>query len=1316
MNPFGQELSSGAPGGTHAAVPQGHLLSNGSYHVMLTSAGGGYSHSKDLAVTRWREDPTCDPWGSFCYIRDVVHGDVWSATHQPTLQRAEVYETVFTIGRAVFSRSDHGIGVRTEVAVSHEDDVELRRVSVRNVSSTARVLDMTSYVEIALAPPATDSAHPAFSNLFVETEILRDRQAILGCRRPGAPGAPRLWMFHFMSTGNELPRQASYETDRMRFIGRGRSLSDPQAMADDGALSGSAGPVLDPVAAIRCRLPLDPNTAITVDLVSGVAASREACLALIDKYRDRVNADRALAGASEYGEGVLGGLQATQADERLFQRLASSVIYADASLRAEPSLLAMNHQGQSGLWGYAISGDLPIVLLRIADAANVALARQLVQAHGYWRQHGLEVDLIVINAAPEAQAPALRETLAKLIAAQGESERIDKPGGFFVREASNISEADLILLQAVARVVISDSDGTLPDQLARRSSPASPVLRPVVTCKGARNPVDTAADLAGRAPKLNLTFDNGTGGFSADGREYVITVSAGHMTPVPWVNVLANPSFGTLVSESGSAATWSENAQQFRLTPWSNDPVGDPNTEGFYIRDETDGIFWSPTLLPADGALPYVTRHGFGYSVFDHSENSIESELTVFVAIDAPVKFCLLKLRNASGRARRLSVTGYVEWVLGDEGPKTRMQVNTRVDADSGALFASNPYNTEFAGRTAWFDADHMGAASVTGDRHEFLGNGGTLRHPAAMSETLLSGAVGYALDPCAAIRVPWELVDGETREIVFRLGAGNTAEEAGQLVRRWRGSAAAHEALAAVKAYWQQTLGAVQVETPNRSLDLLANGWLVYQVIACRLWARNAFYQSSGAFGFRDQLQDVMALVHAVPELVREHLLRAAGRQFREGDVQHWWHPPSGRGVRTHCSDDYLWLPLVACRYVTVTGDTGVLDEPVHFLDSPALEAGTESRYDLPKQAAEAASLYDHCVRSLEHGLRFGAHGLPLMGSGDWNDGMNLVGAAGKGESVWLGFFLYFVLTQFETLARRRSDAPFAERCAAESARLRIAIDESAWDGSWYRRAWFDDGSPLGTSANAECRIDSIAQSWAVLSGAATAQRGHEAMSAVDRQLVRRDSALIRLLDPPFDRSDPSPGYIQGYVKGIRENGGQYTHAAVWTAMAFAALGDAERAWELFAMLDPIHHARSPQAVALYKIEPYVIAGDVYAFAPHAGRGGWSWYTGSAAWMYRFLLESLLGLEVEAGQLRFAPCVPQEWTSFKVHFRYRQTRYHVTVLRSPQWVGAPRLTVDGVTQPGQTIALVDDRREHLIELALPAGGPSAQARAPVPQ
>jgi cellobiose phosphorylase len=1291
-----------APIGAGTATPEVQLLSNGRYHVMLTNAGGGYSRWKDLAVTRWREDETCDNWGSFLYLRDVQSGEFWSAAHQPTLKQGQSYAALFSEGRAEFRRRDDEIEAYSEIVVSPEDDIELRRLRLTNRGHKRRTIEITSYAEVVLTAPAADLMQSGFGKLFVQTEILAERRAILCTRRQRSIDEPTPWMFHLLTPHHSDVGEVSCETDRMRFIGRGRSAAAPQAMLDAGALSGSAGSVLDPIVAIRCQVVLDAGESATVDLIFGAADGREACMALVEKYQDRHLADRVIDLAWTHGGVILRQINAAESDAQLYRRMAGSVLYANAALRAESAILLQNRRGQSGLWGYAISGDLPIVLLKIAHSANIGLASQLIQCHAYWRLKGLAVDLVIWNEDHDGYRQQLQDQIMGLIATGTEGHAIDRPGGIFVRSAEQIPQEDRILLQAVARIIVADNRGSLQEQVGRRNQAEKRGAR-LTPSRAYRAEVVTAPE----PPRAALVLANPLGGFSADGTEYLITTTQERTTPAPWVNVLANPGFGSVVSESGLGYTWSENAHEFRLTPWSDDAVGASGGEALYLRDEESGHFWSPTPWPSGSTAPYLTRHGFGYSVFEHTTAGIRSELSVYVDLEEPVKFWVLKLRNVSGRNRKLSATGYVEWVLGDLRSKCAMHAVTEIDATSGALFARNAYSTEFGGRVAFFDVDDV-SRTLSGDRGEFLGRNGTLARPDAMSRTRLSGRLGAALDPCGAIQVPFDLADGQERQIIFRLGAGGDLAQARELALRLRRPGSARAALEKVRHYWKRTLGTVQVQTPDPALNMLANGWLLYQTLACRVWARSGYYQSGGAYGFRDQLQDVMALVHAEPQLLRQHLLRCAGRQFAEGDVQHWWHPPAGRGVRTRCSDDFLWLPLATCRYVLSTGDSGVLDETAHFLSARPLGAEEESYYDLPGSSAEAASLYEHCVRAILHGLRFGERGLPLMGSGDWNDGMNLVGIHGKGESVWLGFFLYDVLISFAALAAARGDAAFAERCRDEAAQLRGNIEGHAWDGEWYRRAWFDDGTPLGSSANPECAIDSISQSWSVLSGAGEAARVSTAMDSVERRLVRRASGsaggLIQLLDPPFDRSPLNPGYIKGYVPGVRENGGQYTHAAVWAAMAFAALGDSRRAWELLDLIIPVNHALSAQALAIYKAEPYVVAADVYGVAPHTGRGGWTWYTGSAGWLYRLILESLLGLRLEGGRLHFAPCLPEHWQAYAMSYRHGETIYRIQV-RQTAAPGARSTTstvaLDGIVQADQAVALVDDRLEHLVELSI---------------
>jgi cyclic beta-1,2-glucan synthetase len=1279
-------------------IPEIQLLSNGRYHVMTSNAGAGYSKWKDIAITRWREDGTRDHWGAFCYLKDVTSGVVWSSTHQPTLKSVDKYEAILAQGRTEYRNSREDIETHTTIAVSPEDDIELRRLDITNHSRVRRILELTSYAEVVLAPAAADDAHPAFSNLFVETEILRERQAILCTRRPRSSDERPPCMFHLVATNTSAAQAVSYETDRMRFVGRGNTPADPAAMRTDSPLSNSQGSVLDPIVAIRYRIALEPGETASINMVTGIAETREACLGLVEKYQDPRLANRVFDLAYIHSQVILRQLNATEADAQLYGRLASSVIYANPALRAQPGVIIRNRRGQSGLWGYSISGDLPIVLLRIGDPANIDLVRQLVKAHAYWRLKGLAVDLVIWNEDHAGYRQGLHDQIIGLISTGTEANVIDHSGGIFVKLAEQISEEDRTLLQTVARVIIADSAGSLVSQANRRPTTDNkmPLLTPARSARAA--PV-TALEPSPSDPP----FANGLGGFAPDGREYVINLASGQTTPAPWVNVLANPSFGTLVSESGIANTWSENSHEFRLTPWSNDAVSDPAGEAFYIRDEDSGHFWSPSPLPARGTAVYRIRHGFGYSVFEHTEDGISSELWIYVAKDAAIKFAALKLSNRSGRPRKLSVTGYLEWVLGDLRSKSMLHVTTEIDVDSGALLARNPYSPDFPRQVAFFDVDDT-ERSYTGDRSEFLGRNGSAADPAALKRTRLSGKVGAGLDPCGALQVSVELADGREREIVFRLGVGKNGEEARELVRRFRGAEAAHAALAAVREYWQHTLGAVQVETPDKSLDVLANGWLLYQTLACRLWARTAFHQPSGAFGFRDQLQDVMALIHAEPALTRAQLLLCASRQFPEGDVQHWWQTPSGRGIRSLCSDDYLWLPLVTCRYVQGTGDSGVLDEPVRFIQGRALNAGEDSYYDLPRQSAKTADLYEHCTLAISRALRFGEHGLPFMGTGDWNDGMNKVGEQGKGESIWLAFFLHRVLTQFGEVAQTRGDTAFVERCRDEAARLRKNIEAHAWDGAWYRRAWFDDGTPLGSAGDPECRIDSISQSWAVLSGTAPEPRAHAAMQAVDQQLVDHEHGLIRLLTPPFDISPMDPGYIKGYPPGIRENGGQYTHAAIWTAMAFAALGDRQRAWKLLGMLNPSNRAATVASAALYRVEPYVMASDIYSSPPHTGRGGWTWYTGASGWMYQFIVESLLGLTVRSGKLSIKPCLPVDWEGFKLHYRHRDTTYHITVLQTGATDSGGSVTCDGKLQDGDSITLLDDHVEHAVEVRIPHG------------
>jgi cyclic beta-1,2-glucan synthetase len=1282
----------------HTLSPRAHLLSNGSYVVMVTNAGGGYSRRQQLALTRWREDVTTDAWGSFCYVRDLDARDVWSATYQPTAREPEEYEVTFAPDRAVFRRLDNGVETRTEVVVSPEDDAELRRVSLTNHSAVTRSLELTSYAEVVLAPGDADLAHPAFSNLFIETRSVPERDALICVRRPRS-GAQRLYLVHVLSGRGRMGVATQFETDRARFIGRGGTLARPIALSGRAGLSNTTGAVLDPVVSLRQSVRLPPGATARFAFTTAYAESEDAALHLIEKYHDRRAVARALALASTHSQIELRHLNLTVEDTIAFQRLGGRLLTGDTRLR-HGDAVEENRKGQRELWKYGISGDLPILLARVAGEAAPPLIIELLKAHEYLRLKGLSFDLIILNDHPPSYLHALHEELQRLIDSSPEQNWIDKPGGIFLRRADLMPLADQLLLRAAARAVMDAADGGLRNQLTRSQAPyAAGPTRSEVSDRG--TPVTAAAPSASPADG-GLELFNGLGGFADDKREYVIRVNAETaLPPAPWTNVVAHGRFGFACTETGPGYTWSQNSHDNRLTPWRNDPVSDPPGEIVFLRDEDSGSFWSATPLPAGGAHPYTVRHGHGYSVYEHVREKLASELLLFVPRDQPVKIFRLAIRNTSPRRRHCSVTLYAEWVLGENRSRTGIHIVTGTEPMTGAMLAGNAFRQEFPERVAFLDLSPGEPRTVTGDRTEFIGRNGSLRWPAALGREALSNRTGPALDPCGAVRVEVDLHPGDEQIVIGLLGDAVDTAQVRALVERYRDRPRVDEALADVRSFWEEVLGTTAVRTPDRAMDLVVNRWLLYQTLACRVWGRSAFYQSSGAFGFRDQLQDSLALVASAPALVRAHLLRAASRQFVEGDVQHWWHEPGGQGVRTRFSDDRLWLVYATLHYITATGDDGVLDEEVPFITARLLNPDEHEAYEQPSVSSETGSLYEHCLRAIAISLGTGVHGLPLMGTGDWNDGMNMVGSGGTGESVWLGWFVVSILRPFADLVERRGDRERAAAYRRHVSELTAAIEE-AWDGDWYRRAYFDDGTPLGSKENAECQIDAIAQSWAVLSGAGDPLRARRAMEAVDARLVRRSDGIVLLLTPPFDHMTPSPGYIQGYLPGVRENGGQYTHAALWTVMAFARLGDGDRAAELFSLLNPVNHGRTSAEVARYHAEPYVVAADVYSVPPHTGRGGWTWYTGSAGWMYRVAMETILGITLRRGALHIDPCIPRAWPRYDVTFKPSRTPYHI-VVENPDGVnrGVKRLEVDGADRTGQDIPILDDGAEHHVLVVL---------------
>lgn len=1272
------ELMDGAAVRTYGLActipPKIHLLSNGEYSVMITDSGSGRSLSGNMAVNRWESDYVSKK-GFYIFIQNINSNTAWSATYEPFGQEPEKYRVVFSPDKAEFTRKNGNIESYLEITVSPEDNAEIRRISITNHSGSLRYIELTSFFEAVIAPPQEDASHPAFSKLFVRTEFVREHMCLLAARRQRKAGQRISWLVHTMSLeGDHAIGEVQYETDRMKFIGRNRDITDPEAMEPDQPLSGSTGSVLDPVMSLRRRIRVEPGQTVRALFTTAVADSRGHALEIAGKYNDFRVSDRAfeLSWTRSQVESRYLGLKPE--DIIFYLELAPFFLYHNSFKRNFSQYIMENTGSQQDLWSFGISGDLPLMLVEVNEPDDADLVEWALKGHEYWRMKSLTVDLAVLVNKVEGYNQPLNERVRDVIAASHARDMANKPGGVFIINRGDIDQKQVSLLYTAAALIVKDSVEAFRNRI--KSAVVSRDTAPSASsCNDGTRPVRiTVHD---KAEDGRLLFFNGIGGFSEDGREYVIRLESGRHTPLPWSNIIANRSFGFIVTESGGGYTWCQNSREFKLTPWANDPVTDRQGEIFYLSDIEEKCHWSLTPMPAPGNGAYTVRHGPGCSVFEHESNGIAQSLTMFVSLDQPVKICIVRLKNLTGRQRKLKVTWYIRPVLGIDENRTSRFITTRMDI-SGILFIENKFSDEFRGKTAFVAA---GAEEIyyTCDRTEFIGHKGDPAEPAGLFGDRLSGEAGAGLDPCAAVSCIAEPDPEEETAFVFLLGCADNAEQAQAIVKKFAAFEGAVNELERVRSFWRDKLGAIRLCTPDDSFDVLMNGWLVYQSTACRMWARSGYYQAGGAYGFRDQLQDCMALLNTLPELSRDQILLHASRQFREGDVQHWWHAEKGKGIRTRYSDDLLWLAYVTSEYVEKTGDELILGEIIPFLEGNLLEEGVDERYEEPRQSNTAASLYEHCVLAIDRSLATGPHGIPLMGSGDWNDGMNTVGNKGSGESVWLGWFLISILHKFIPVCRLMKDFKRAELYRDKAADLIDSIEREAWDGSWYRRAYFDDGTPLGSVNNSECMIDSISQSWSVISGAAKPKRAREAMAAVQKYLVDTSEGIVRLLTPPFDEGVLEPGYIKGYVPGVRENGGQYTHAATWVVLAFTRLGMGDKASEIFHMLNPINHTRTVFEYSRYKTEPYVMAADVYAVSPHAGRGGWSWYTGAAGWFYKVGLENITGFVKKGERLYIDPCIPTTWGKYEIVYKYRNSTFFIEV-RNPDGVsyGVSHIIADG--------------------------------------
>lgn len=1299
-------------GTPHTDTPRTRLISNGRYSVMLNNAGSGWSFfENNISLTRWRSDSITNDLGYYIFVRDLDTNKVWSVTYQPTCVEPDSYEVVYNPDKIEFKRRDFGIVLHTEITVSPEDNVEIRRITISNVSNRKRNIEVTSFAEVALGATNADKAHPAFAKMFVESAYDADRDCLLFSRRRRSVHEPELFLMHMITMPIVWGRHY-YETSRANFIGRGRTVHNPQVFKEKRfSLPGTTGHILDPIYSLRTRLELSPVSSEEVTFITAVGRSREEMHDVAERYNESHVVSRAFEMAWSRSNVELRHEQFSIAQTHAFQHLANALFYNIPELRAPSEIIANNRLTQAGFWRFGVSGDYPMVVLRVRDKEHLKLVREITLAHYYLRLRGLEFDVIVINEYPGGYFQDFHLEIQSILESGFSSPFVEKNGGLFLRNIHNLAPEDLTLLQSHARVIIDGENGPLSSQL---TLPTETTL-PIPEKSTGKDSTKQSDELTFECPKEDLEYFNGLGGFAEDGTQYSIHIRRGKVPPLPWANIIANKTFGFLITESGSGYSWCENSRENRLTPWSNDPVSDPCGEALYIRDSQTGLFWSPTPQPVTTDTDFLVKHAFGYSTFHTQVLGIHSALTVTGGPTENAKWWELELTNGDYLPHSLEVFLYVDWTLGILRDDAASHVVTEYRPEDQTLFARNEYNNEFAHKVAYITS-HLAPTGYTGSRLEFIGPNRSLGSPHCLSNSKaggprnfipgfsakragveLSGTTGAGVDPCGVLKVQVELRPGEKRRVLFCMGEESSFDEALVRAREYRSPRRYEEALTSQKAYWKSVLSPLQVRTPNRSMDLMLNGWLLYQNLSCRMNGRSAFYQSSGAYGFRDQLQDSMSLLFSTPDHTREQILLHASRQFFEGDVQHWWHPPTGRGVRTRISDDYLWLPYVVDEYIKATGDTTIFEAPVPFLEGHGLEPEQMEAYIVPEQSAHTGTLYEHCIISIDRALRYGVHGLPFIGGGDWNDGMNEVGSGGKGESVWLGWFIYDILNRFTPIVASKNDKHRAAYYKKHATDLLVAIEQNGWDGEWYLRAFFDDGTPLGSKDNDECQIDSLSQSWGVITGGGDPERTQMAMAHVYSKLVDEKGQLIRLLTPPFDRGTLEPGYIKGYLPGIRENGGQYTHAAAWVIMATAMLGRGNKAAQLFDLVNPINHMLNPDGVKTYQGEPYVTCGDVYSTAPHIGRAGWSWYTGSASWLYRVGIENILGLRLRAAEFIVDPCIPSAWDNYSLEYTVRGVHYSITV-NNPDHVesGVKEVRVDGKPLKGLAIPILPEATDQV--------------------
>ena len=1281
----------------HTVVPQTQLLSNSNYSVLIDNSGSGKSFvEENVLINTWKEDATQNNNGIFVYLKDLSSNEIWSNTYQPTTKTPDFYEATFTPDKVDFKRIDHNITCSTEITVSPEHNLELRKLNITNLSSKKRKLQITSFAEVALANQRAFNSHPAFLRTFIQTSFNEELDALIFVRKPRSDKEKEIYMFHQLS----MPicwDKTYYDTDRRNFIGRYHDAKSPISLNKKN-LDNIAGDVLDPSMSLQTKIEVAPGFSANLTFVTGFAHSLEEVHSLLKSFHAQNAISRTFDLSWSKSNIEIRNEYFSIGQTHRFQKLANALVYSYPGLTPSSDSIKKNKLVQSNLWRFGISGDNPIVLLKISDPEQINTVKEMLLAHEYLRRRGLRYDLVILNEYQTGYFKEFYQTLEEIILISHAGKYYNKPFGIYLREKQQLSNEEIILLQAVAKVVIDAKNGNLKDHLI--------------------TDIKTFTPLKKREKKKQRALiqnkDQSHGKFINNGKTYQIKTNQNCVTPTPWSNIIANPDFGTMITDSGSGYTWAGNSRENRITNWSNDPVTDPVSEAFYIKDTDTQNYWSPTPKPVFNNKEYITEHSIGTSSFMTENDEVKSEMTIFISKDKRIKWNKFKLTNKSSVTKNLEIYSYSDLTLGVNREDSYRYIQTGYLSSPEFLYAQNHYNNEFSGRVA-FAGSTNSFQSFSCNRVEFIGRNRTLENPVFLNRvsstlaslvsvgkfaTYLSGNYGSGFDPAFIIKTTIKLKPNSTEEFSFFLGEADTVDEAKKLALYSKVNSTVEKELSASKNYWIEKTQKIQINTPSESFNTIMNSWLSYQNLSCRIFGRSAFYQSGGAIGFRDQLQDSLSALYIDPKITRDQIILNSKHQFIEGDVQHWWHPPTGKGTRTRISDDLLWMPYAVCLYVNKTGDKNILNEITNYITSQTLQDGQHDLYIEPQISEEKGTILDHCIRAIEYSMQFGEHGIPLIRGGDWNDGMDEVGKEGKGESVWLGWFFAHILNEFASLIKE-TDFERASRYEQESKRIVESIEKHSWDGDWYLRAFYDDGTPLGSSKSKECQIDSLAQSWSIITKLGDKERAKTALSNVHDKLVDKEKRIIKLLTPAFDKTEKSPGYIKSYLPGVRENGAQYTHAATWVILATAMQKEGNKAFELFQLINPVDITKTEKGVTRYQGEPYAMCGDVLSNDQHPGRAGWSWYTGSAGWLYRVGLENIIGFSVLADGITINPCIPKEWKEYSVSYKHKDKTLEIKILNpNNKESGISNIQIDNNTLEGSLIpfSLIENHNEQIIK------------------